>query len=348
MSKTHYIPFIVLSILLTFSCKKEPVPEQKIKIPGSDTLMHQNLYVLNEGNFQWNNADVTLYNMNTGEITDNYYHFMNQKHLGDVLQSAYVDGNNTYLIVNNAQKIEVIETNTGKHIYTLTGFTSPRYFLKINDQKAYVSDLYAHGIWVVDLQNQQIIQKISCTGWTEQMVLLNNEAYITNKHQKYVYVIDINNDKITDSIEVAYGANSLQIDSQNNIWVLCAGDAALNEPGGICKISPSEQKTVLQIPVSNSVYASKLTMDKNKKHLYYLQKNVYKLNLVTTSTEPEMIISGSEKNFYGLAIHPDKNLFFIADVHDYVQKSTIEIYQEDFKKITEFKAGIISTDFVFF
>ena len=49
--------------------------------------------------------------------------------LGDVVQSITQFNNNAYVVVNNSNKIEVIDITNFSSIATITGFTSPRYFL---------------------------------------------------------------------------------------------------------------------------------------------------------------------------------------------------------------------------
>src|SRR5205807_1883891 len=114
---------------------------------------------------------------------------------------------------------------------TVTGLNSPRYILPITFQKAYVSDLYANSISVIDLNTFTKIGAIPCNGWTEHMALIYNKAFITNMKRNYTYVVNTVNDQIVDSINTGMNAGSILIDKNSKLWILGSGDKINNIPG---------------------------------------------------------------------------------------------------------------------
>lgn len=342
--KNRTLAFLVITAI--WSCKKDAIEESEpIK---TDTSYISKTYVLvsNEGNFQWNNAELTLFDIESGLITENVYNSNNNKIFGDVCQSIYKYENKIYAILNNSASIKILESTHFQETAQISGLHSPRYFLRINSEKAYVSDLYDQHIFVINLSNNTISKKINCAGWTEQMLSYNGKTYITNRKTKYVYCIDEQTDIIVDSIMVAYGSNSLQLDQNYKIWVLCAGDQSLNENAGLYQINPDSNTAKLKINLSNTELAWRLASNANKSKLYFIQKHVYEVDIFA-STALE-IISGNNKNYYGLALHPENNFIYVSDAVDYVQKGSVEIYNTSFTLSGTFKAGIIPGDFVFF
>ena len=154
-TKIKGLQWLVVSLLMMASCDK--TPEQIIaetpQMPDSNLV---GMFIANEGNFQWGNASLSFYNPASGLVQTDIYKANNGKGIGDVLQSICSFQDKLYLVVNNSQKISVLNAKTWKEIHTITGFNSPRYFLPVNTQKAYVSDLYENAVYVLNLNTQQM------------------------------------------------------------------------------------------------------------------------------------------------------------------------------------------------
>ncbi|MFT6747540.1 MAG: hypothetical protein ACJAZ2_001893, partial [Glaciecola sp.] len=146
---------LVVAVLLfvVCSCKKDR-PEENVFV--SEISGEQGVYIGSEGNFQFGNASLSYYDINSNEISPKVYENANGSKVGDVLQSIHQKGNTLYLVVNNSGKVELIDQFTFKNKGTISGFSSPRYFLTVSNSKAYVTDLYASAIAVVDLNKLEI------------------------------------------------------------------------------------------------------------------------------------------------------------------------------------------------
>lgn len=340
------INFSFLFIITIWACKKENIEEPTPVLTDITNITTTRALISNEGNFQWNNAELTLFDIQSGLVTENVYNTNNNKTFGDVCQTIYKHENKIYAVLNNSASIKILDAANFQEISQITGLNSPRYILPINTEKAYVSDIYDQHISVLNLNNNSISKKIACAGWTEQMLSYNGITYVTNRKTKYVYCIDEQTDIITDSILVAYGSNSIQIDEHQKIWVLCSGDQSLSEAAGLYQIEPDSNIAHLKINLPNTELAWRLMINSAKNKLYFLQKHVYEVDITTPNAQE--VISGNNKNYYGLSIHPENNFIYVSDAVDYVQKGSIEIYNTTFSLSGTFKAGIIPGDFVFF
>lgn len=348
--KTHYSvnKLLFLAIILMVACKKDPI-EKPVNVKTDTANITKNFVLISqEGNFNWNNAELTLFDILSGNITENVYQSNNQVAFGDVCQSISILNDKIYCVLNNSGSIKILNVSNFQQTHEITGLHSPRYFLPISQEKAYVSDLYEDNIYVINLQNNSIDKKIPCSGWTENMLSYQGYTYVTNRQKKQVYIIDEASDMITDSILVAYGGNSIQMDKYGLIWVLCSGDQSLGEAAGLYQISPSTKTSSLKISLPNQELAWRLSSNNDKSKLYFIQKHIYEVDVTQTNIEHREIISGNNKNFYGLKLHPDNDFIYVSDAIDYIQKGSIEIYDRQFNLSTTFKAGIIPGDFVFF
>jgi hypothetical protein len=60
----------------------------------------------------------------------------------------------------------------------------------------------------------------------------------------------------------------------------------------------------------------------------------------------ETVYSNSTSNYYGLGISPE-NTIYLADAHDYSQRSTITVLKSNGTVVSTFKVGVNANSFVF-
>ena len=318
--------------------------------PGPDLNLSQGMFISNEGNFGFGNASVSYYDLEKDALHLEVFQTANNRNLGDVLQSIQIIGDNAYLILNNSNKIEVATRSDLKSISTIEGFTSPRYLLPINDQKAYVSDLYANAISIVDLQNHSIIREIELMGWSEEMVLVENIAYVTVRDNSFLYLIDTEDDILVDSIEVGFNPSTIQVDRDNNIWVLCSGDPLNQILGGLYQIDP-DSKSVLQKFQFNETNIGgwpRLRINGSRDTLYFLKEDVFQFPIGSANLPNQALIPANGRIWYGLGIEPKTGKIFVSDAIDYQQAGLVFQYKSDGSPIDSFRVGVIPNDFYFF
>ncbi len=347
-SKKYFLPGITFSfLLLLVSCKKDvpPVkPADNVTAGGSGFV-----YVLNEGNYMSSNASVTRLNLTDGAVVSDYYKTQNNNSsVGDVLQSVYLHNNKYYLVLNNSGKITVADKFSFGNVGTISGLTSPRYFLPVSNNKAFVTDLYANAVSVIDLVSNTKTGSIALGGWTEQLVLSYGNVFVTNMTSSYVYVINPATNALTDSVYVGYASGSIAEDKNGKLWVLCSGDASQNFPAMLTRLDPISKSvdTSFQFPSSvNSPF--KMRMNGAKDELFYIDHDgVYKMNINGTLPLSPFIPEGN-RIFYGLGIDPQDGTVYAADVIDYNQNGKIYRYNSNGNPIDNFSAGIIPGDFFF-
>ncbi len=345
MNKSLYKILGIGCVLWCFgACKKDHPSTLNTTINQQSS----GVYISNEGNFQFGNASVGLYNPSDHSYTNDLFKSANSRPLGDVCQSLYFFNNKLYITINNSNKIEVVNPSTFASIATIIGLESPRYFLPLNIQKAYVTDYKANAISVVDLNSNALIKKIQCKGWTEELIASNGKVYVTNKNSKTLYIIDPLIDSIIDSIQIGYGANSLQIDRFSRLWVLANGNPTNNELASLQLINTLAD-TVIKTFHFNTMNEQpwRLKINGNADTLYYLNKGVYNLPINATQLHSQPLIPENTRLFYGIGIDPITSIIYISDAIDYVQKGNIYRYQNNGQFINTFKAGIIPNDFYF-
>lgn len=335
---------LITILFVLFSCKKDKQPNDDNTIIDKDN----GVFIINEGNYMWSNASVSYYNFNSGNFYEDIFKNANNRPLGDVAQSIMVLNGKAFIVVNNSGKIEVVDLQDFSSIGVISGLTSPRYMLSVNNSKAYVSDLYSNNIAIVDLNSFSITGNITCKGSTEEMILAGNEVVVTNTRNDKVYFIDTATDRLVDSLKVGFASNSLALDKNNKLWVLCAGDVNNSIKARLLRINVTSR----QIEKDYTLNASLDIWDKMRINplldtLYYLNEGLYKMPVDADQIPATPFIQQGNAEFHSFSINPVNNNIFIADAMDYIQKGKVNYYNSSGTLLGTIPAGVIPVDFYF-
>ncbi|HNW89513.1 MAG TPA: hypothetical protein PKN48_07600 [Bacteroidales bacterium] len=335
----------VFMVSLLVSCKKETPPDDN----DIDITTSHGVFIVNEGNFQWSNASVTYYNFSNNDYKEDIFKDVNNRPLGDVAQSVRIHNGKAYIVVNNSNKIEIVNLSDFASCGVISGLVSPRYFLPVDASKAYVSDLYSNNISIIDLNNNTITGTIPCHGSTEEMLLTDTLVVVTNTRTDKVYFINTITDDITDSIQVGFASNSLHLDKNGRLWVMCAGDVSNSINASLYRIDVAQKlvEQTFQLSTPLNIW-DKMGMNLGKDTIYYMCNGIYRMPVSAAALPGEVFIPQGSSIFHGLAVNPVNNTLFVADAVDYVQKGKVNYYSSGGTLLGSINTGIIPVDFYFY
>ncbi len=322
--------------LISFSmgaCKKDE--------PSSQSLINMTnggLLIANEGEYNQGNSGVS-YLSTTGDMYPDYYHTRNQTALGDVCQSLTEFKDKIYIVVNNSGKIEVCDKSTLSKTQTISGFASPRYVLIVDSSKAYVSDLYADHISILNLASNTISGTIQLQSGTEEMLLLNNKVYITCLNSPELYVADPTTNTIVDSIAIIKGGNYVTSDNNGKLWLLSIGDYFTSQPGGLFRINPANDSIEFSYTFPSTSYPSKLRRNAAGNELFFIDTDIRKISSTATVYPSTSLISGLGKFFYGLEISTDGSIY-ATDAVDFQSSGRLYHYSSTGTQLNAYTTGI--------
>jgi hypothetical protein len=291
--------------------------------------------VLNEGNFMFGNGSVSMVNLLSEDVSQEVFISRNGYPLGDVPQSLLFSGDEAYIVVNNSGKIEVVDRTDFTSIHTMTGFTSPRQMALIsqNPRIAWVTDLYANKMWVVDLDQKNIVHTIPFLGWSENILVMDNNAIILNKTDSMLHVFQTDTETKIDSLKVSGGISDCAKWSDSEIAVL--------SPSGVFTWNLTSQildTITLFSPGRNPL---KLAVDPSLQRMYFIENEVYKIEINEPNSLIEVMIDKTlASNYYNICINIENSNIFVTDSKDFVQPGKLLIYNFSGKKISEFPMGI--------
>jgi len=356
-----YLFFFLFTSLVFFteSCSKEPIREKK-EDPDTthNSITYTNgIFVVNEGNFNWGNATVSYIDQGTGKVEQDIFGKANQRALGDVAQSMRIFKQYGLVLLNNSNKVEVVNLKDFKSVKSISGFNSPRYLEVIDSTKAYVTNLQ-QDISVINLQTLTIEKTIKTPTWTEGMIRFDHFIFVTSVGEYYlsnafrkakIYIIDTDKDLIVDSIHTGKEPLGIAIDKKQKIWVMCTGGYDHFEAPSLMRIDPAlhiVEKTYF-FPSTGSV-PSRLCMNQAGDTLYYIRGGVYQMPVTSSELPAEPIINSEGRLFYGLSVDPKTGNLFVSDAIDYVQNGMVYQYNaQNGQQINSFTAGRIPGSFCF-
>jgi len=262
------------------------------------------ILVVNQGTWNQGDASVSFVSDDLATKNNGIFSFHNNSApLGDVGQSIAFYNDLAYIVVNNSQKIEVVNKNTFEGVATIdTGLSNPRYMTFANG-KGYVtnwgdaSNNADDFIAVIDLSNNTLTSTIPVGEGPEQIIALNNKLYVTHKggwsQNNIVSSIDTTNNSVS-TIVVGDVPDEIVLDSSNNLWILCEGNpsyAATETAGKLIKINTTDNTIATTINFAAATDHPKIMTYESGSLYYYINEAIYKMDEADTTLPTTAIIS---------------------------------------------------------
>jgi len=321
-NKQFYI-FAIISLLvatLAVSCTKEE---------GQDNTLYfrQGLYITNEGPFQTGTGTVTFFDYETGTAYQDAFRTVNGTELGNVVQSMTLMDSIAFIVVNNSARIEVVNSETLKHITSISGgLVLPRYVQQVSRNKAYVTD-WAGVVNILDLSTLTVTGTIPAGTGPELMLKAGNYVYVLNgggySVDSTITVIDATTDQVVKTIQVADRPTGIVEDASGKVWVLCSGKGFNGWPdpsdtkGFLFRINPVDLKIEYTYDFGDSsMHPEKLVINPEHNLLYFLYNNgIYQYNTAIANAAPGRVVSHS--NLYALTYDKTHNYLLASDPADF-------------------------------
>ncbi len=353
--KSFIVAFAILSV---FSCTKES-PE--VIIPFDKKVI-----VINQGNFTEHSASISIYDESTGAIENRVFESANGVSIGaTVISGAIAPNRQAYLICNNPDKIEIIDSRTAKVASDpiINGLASPRDAVITRD-RIYVTNwdydyvVNSIGFWefinsyvaVYDAFTGNLIKKVKVGTDAEGILLYGDKLFVAVKEG--VRVLDITNDNFDvlatiRPASVTGGAKHFAIDKNGSLW-------ASFPDKGVVQIDPRNMSvlSVAEVPVDSmdgyitsddkgeNIYTYHTIFDSN----YMAQESsVYRVDI--SNAIITKLFSGNY--FYGVGVSPSTGNIFTAEVN-FTSNSLIKIFSKSGALQATATSGVGTSRYLFF
>ncbi|HHN48733.1 MAG TPA: hypothetical protein ENN08_07385 [Bacteroidales bacterium] len=335
-------------VLILSSCKKDDHDELR-------GAYSQGVLISNEGPFMEGSGSISFYDPATRTIANHIFQTVNNRPLGNIVQSVEVFNGRAYVVVNNAGKVEVAEAGTFESIGAIAGLNSPRYFLGINSNKGYVSDWGGH-VAIIDLNTLAKTGTIVTGASPDRMLLDGTRVWVINSAGWYsdstVTIIDTQTDTALQTIVVGDNPSGIVKDATGRIWVICGGKSDWTNPennttGSLVRINPETFNIESHSDLGETYFDARLAINAAGDKLYYtFTGGLFSVDL---NTKTEMLSNSVlSRSVYALGIDPQTGEIYVSDPLDYAQSGYIFRHNpENFAVVDSVKAGIIPGNFSF-
>ncbi len=338
--------FFLIAVFISSCSKEEDGPK--------DTGFLHGLYIVNEGNFLSNNGSISYYNPDSAKVVNKLFQTINHRVLGDVVQSFGVADDKGFIVVNNSQKVEVVDMETFISIGTIIDTDYPRYFLRISESKGYLTNGALAGvIMVIDLKNLSITKEISVGNGPENLVRWGEKVFVANSggwgYDNEISVVDIEADVVIDSVVVGDNPTDLAADKNGDIWVLCKGNVVYDQYWNIIDETDSEIYVIdnddLSIVKSFVVGQTgdyfnpvRLACSHDGNTIYYLESDgIYSMGITDASPPATPLI---RRSFYGIDVDQNNGTVYGLSTNNFTTDGYMFRYTPAGVLIDSLKAGI--------
>jgi hypothetical protein len=373
---SHYtIRTLALLAIALASCRKSPKPTPETTttlFPADANASPKGVYVLNEGNLGSNKASLDYVDYVKGVYDLNLYNQANPsitKGLGDVGNDIGIYGGKVYIVVNNSNKVEILDLVTNIHLGQVD-ITNCRN-VTFTGGKAYVSAYLGtvgnandpNGVVdEIDTAALSITRQVTVGRQPEQMAIVNQKLYVANSgayspsnYERTVSVIDLGSFTVVKLIDVAINLDHCIASKYGKLYVTSRGDS-YSIPSDLYVIDTNTDTVVknFNLPASNLwiddntayVYASDFNFNTGQTTITY---NMIDLN-ADTLLNTHFITDGTDKLIqvpYGIAVNPTTKEVLVTDAKDYVTPGTLYCFDPTGKKLWSTTTGDIPGHFAF-
>lgn len=354
--------FVLLSVILASCSKDNSLTPEEQPDPVSG------VYVLNEGDFMANNASLSYIDFLTDKVTVDMYGPANSSDpnkplaLGAVGSDLGIYGSLLYVVVNESNKVEILNASTAKIVKTID-IDQPRY-IAFHSGKAFITS-YTDHVFVLDTLSKTITAQIKVGRTPEQIVASGNRLYVANagwadaitggEYDNTVSVIDPVLLKVESTITVDDNIDRIFADGKGKVYVNSSAvynmvDGSILKPSILYRIDTKTNK------FDKKYEFGVFFMVSNAKDKAYLVSNNYKagettfleMDLGTGTIKETAIFSGLElNNVYGFEIDTENGDLWLSDT-DYSNPGKVYRYNNKLNKIDlTYTVGALPSAFAF-
>jgi len=335
---------IVIASLALASCTKSPTGTGTGgAIPNASVV-----YVVNQGNFGRGNSSLTAYYPDSGKAVTDVFKIVNGRNLGDTGNDIEISAGKAYIVVNNSDKIEVMDAGTALWsgtIYYASGTGPYRIAIDARDNLGFVSDLTVNTVSVVNLVSNSLETDTIAVGnnpygiaYASGHVFVSNSGYGSGNS---VSVIDAVSMKVVGTVVVGGGPTDVVPDGNGYVWVDCPGN--YGDDGKIFVLDAATFAVVDSIDTHGTLASfggPALAIDQQRGAAYLIaDSTVIKLDVKSHQLLNGSFISGS---FFGLSVDESTGDIYLTDARDYQSNGEVYIYSTTGQNTGKsFTAGVI-------
>lgn len=310
------------------------------------------ILIINEG--PWNGTgSISHYDRTTKTVTKDIFSVANNgAKAGAFVQSCYTYGKKTYVLVNGANKIWVVNPSDFKVIDSIKGVTAPRFFLPVDNNKAFVTN-WSQGLDVVDLTTNKVVKSIKTGAGSEQLLRNGSTVWVLNGNgfgkDSTISIVDIASEKVVKTLQAGVGPKCI-VSANGSIWVLCESSFTItNGKGKLIEYKNDAIVNSYDVPQ----FASSLIASQDGKKLFFAASGAIYSKDATDAKALPIIFTEKANNAklvapYGLGIDSKDGRLLCSDAKNYTANSKVYFFDINSKVAKDsIETGVASNGFWF-
>lgn len=334
LNKMHILVGVVLlNMLFIVSCTKENTDPPPVTGDG----YNNGIFIVNEGPFGNGSGTISFMNRDGSGLVNKIFQKANSMiPLGSIVQSMHVVDDKGYIVVNDANKIEIVNLKTFQSLYTLENIAFPRYIKSDDNGRLYVS-CWDNTVKIFNTDGTESFGQISVGTGPEKMLMEGQKLWVLNQGgysiDSTISIIDIPTTQLINTVDVYPKPTGIQQDKNGNIWVTCSGFGWNGWPdstdthGHLVCLDPDDYsiKKDFEFPTTTE-HPEKLVINAAGDVLFYsFPGGIYKQRIEADSLNLTAIINKSGL-FYGLGLDTKDDVIYGTDATDFVQNGMVYRY----------------------
>ncbi len=332
--------FIICCLAFT-ACNKDDTPAPIPNSPFSEGVL-----VLNEGAFGSGTGTVQFYHYTNKTISGDLFFQTNNRPLGNIAQSILKVGNEYWITVNNAEKIEITDANL-KSVSTIGNVNLPDHFCYPGFDKVYVTEwksfISTGNLIVINRNSKSVLKRISVGELPSKMLYSGNQLFVVNSGDSTISVINAQADTLVRKITVGDRPNGIEKDAAGRIWVLCGGKLSFTGTetnGSLVRLNTGIDNVDFRysFPLNTDHPENLVLNPAGDVLLFSLNKLIYSMPIQST-------VPGSTNvsaNIYKMKVDKGRNRLYVTDAGNFSSPGKVYMYSlPGLSLVDSVNAGVI-------
>lgn len=178
-------------------------------------------------------SSLAKYNMTNQTVENNVFRKANINPMGSQLSDMFIDKerNQLVLLVPGSSKMIYADANTFEITKQIQDLMMIRKGAKVLDNLYYITSPEIPGFYVINANNGNVVAEIENLGKTNptEISVWEDIAFICNTgdaivKDSTVSIFRTSEDTLITDLMVGHSPNSMVIDEENQLWILCSGN----------------------------------------------------------------------------------------------------------------------------
>lgn len=318
--------------------------------PDLENLPYDQGYVIgNEGAFGSSNASLGFRSLTGGIYQADLVGDVNQGLItGDVLQSLFGSDSLLFAVLNNSNRILLLDRYRMKYKGEISNLALPRYLVQ-GQQALYLSEWVNFSgkgrVQKINSETAQLEGSVEVGALPEHLLAYQGKIYVPNSYENTVSVLtEVPFSKASDIVVGDYPQACLAL--EGSVWVLNGGKPEWTGSfsyGSWMKLD-SQGQVVTEVSLNQSqINPNRAVASADGRYAYFLfGGDVWFLDAQLETVG--VLISGA--NGYGLGVDSQNGDILVGEAGDFSSASDVAIYNTQGVLQKRFKAGIAPSSFI--